>query len=106
MPSIVTNDGVDLHYGSFGEATSPIVVLVHGWSGSSKYFNLNVHEASRKGLRIIAYDQRFHGDSDKPAQGLHVARLAADLLTLLTKLNLYDVTVVGTSMVQFPCMRC
>lgn len=101
MPSVVTNDGVELQYAVCGDVASPTVVLVHGWSGSSHYFNLNATEASRKGLRIVTYDQRFHGDSDKPDHGLHVARLAADLLALLKQLDLQDVTVVGTSMVRF-----
>ena len=106
MPTLVTNDGVTLQYSVCGDAASPTVVLVHGWSGSSKYFNLNVNEVSRKGLRVIAYDQRFHGDSDKPDHGLHVSRLAADLLAVLTHLDLQDVTAVGTSMVRLPNMRC
>lgn len=73
---------------------------MHGWSGSSQYFTLNASEAAGKGLRVVSYDQRFHGDSAKPDYGLHVARLAADLSALLTKLDLNDVTVVGTSMVR------
>ena len=32
-----------------------------------------------KTTRVFAYDLRGHGDSDKPAWGAHVARMAADL---------------------------
>jgi pimeloyl-ACP methyl ester carboxylesterase len=48
--------------------------------------------------QVYAYDQRFHGDSDSPSHGFHVARLAADLRDFLTALQLTDVTVVGSSM--------
>lgn len=47
---------------------------------------------------MYAYDQRFHGDSDSPSHGFHVARLAADLRDFLQALQLADVTVVGSSM--------
>ena len=50
------------------------------------------------GVRVVAYDQRFHGESDKPSFGLHVARLAADLHQVLETLDLQGVTAVGTSM--------
>jgi pimeloyl-ACP methyl ester carboxylesterase len=49
-------------------------------------------------VQVYAYDQRFHGDSDSPSHGFHVARLAADLRDFLTALELTDVTVVGSSM--------
>lgn len=94
--SITTTDGVKLVYHKEGKEGPP-VVLVHGWSGSSAYF-----EAARKELArtcvVYSYDQRFHGASDKPAWGYHVARLAADLHELLRQLGLQEVTVVGASM--------
>ena len=37
---VTTNDGVPLAYDSLGK-TGPVVVLVHGWSGSRHYFELN-----------------------------------------------------------------
>ena len=48
--------------------------------------------------QVYCLDQRFHGRSDSPSYGFHVARLAADLHEFLEQLNLSDVTVVGTSM--------
>jgi pimeloyl-ACP methyl ester carboxylesterase len=74
------------------------VVLVHGWSGSRRSFDLNVGGLAAGGVRVVAYDQRFHGESDKPSFGLHVARLAADLHQVLETLDLQGVTAVGTSM--------
>lgn len=38
---ITTNDGVRLAYEQAGTA-GPVVVLIHGWSGSRKYFCHNM----------------------------------------------------------------
>jgi hypothetical protein len=38
---ITTNDGVRLAYERAG-AAGPVVVLIHGWSGSRKYFCRNI----------------------------------------------------------------
>lgn len=95
---ITTTDGVRLSYGRHGRLGGPVVVLVHGWSGSQHYFDLNTRPLANQGCTVYTYDQRFHGESDKPTWGYHVARLAADLHELLTQLDLTEVTLVGTSM--------
>jgi hypothetical protein len=33
-----TNDGIDLKYERFGSHGGPVVVLIHGWSGSRHYW--------------------------------------------------------------------
>ena len=38
---VITNDGVRLVYEKFGCA-GPVIVYIHGWSGSRHYFDLNV----------------------------------------------------------------
>ena len=96
MPIVTTADGVALSYSSAG-TTGPAVVLVHGWSASRQYFTLNV-DALAKRCRVYAYDQRFHGESDKPAWGFSVARLAADLKAFIDALGLEQPVVVGTSL--------
>lgn len=58
------------------------VVLIHGWSGSRQYWKRNIEQLSSQ-CRVLAYDQRFHGDSSRSAHGFHVFRLAMDLHELL-----------------------
>lgn len=94
--SIITTDGVKLQYETYGHSGSP-VVFIHGWSASRHYFDLNTRPIARHS-RVITYDQRYHGDSGKPAWGFHVSRLAADLHELLTHLDLDTVTLIGCSM--------
>ncbi|KAL3147128.1 hypothetical protein ABBQ38_015085 [Trebouxia sp. C0009 RCD-2024] len=91
-----TQDGAVLAYDTCGDA-GPVVVLLHGWSGSRRYFDLNFKELGRQ-CQVYRYDARFHGDSAGPCWGHHVARLAADLRDFLDAMDLQDVTVVGTSM--------
>ena len=100
-----TNDGCTIHYElGYGPrsslADSPIV-LVHGWSGSRRYFDDSwaaLQGCANHPPVLVRYDLRGHGESDKPEWGYHVARYAADLRDLLRHLNLDNVTLVGTSM--------
>jgi len=93
---ITANDGIRLHYVQQGQ-DGPSVVLLHGWSGSHRCFDLNL-EALAQSCRVYAPDFRFHGDSDKPGWGFHVARLAMDLHDLLIAWGLDRPTVVGCSL--------
>jgi non-heme chloroperoxidase len=94
---VQTSDGVELHYDVHNEASSTTVVLIHGWSGSRHYWDLNVNTLATE-CKVVTYDQRFHGSSDKPTHGFHVARLAADLRNVLEQLDIRDAVVVGSSM--------
>ena len=79
--SITTSDGIKLAYVHAGSRTSaPVVVLIHGWSGSKAYWELNVGGLA-KHCQVYAYDQRFHGDSGKPR---HVRVLLCTCALLLT----------------------
>ncbi|KAF8065825.1 ydjP [Scenedesmus sp. PABB004] len=95
---ITTNDGVRLAWEAAGPEDGPAVVLIHGWSGSRRYFDRNAPALAAGGCRVVRYDQRSHGESDAPPHGHHVARLAADLRDVLAALDVRDATLVGTSM--------
>jgi pimeloyl-ACP methyl ester carboxylesterase len=92
---VETNDGVRIHYRQAGRGRP--VVLVHGWRQSALAFakQLDALSAYR---RVVAVDLRGHGRSDRPAHGYRIARLATDLETVLSKLELEDATLLGHSM--------
>lgn len=92
---VLTNDGVRLYFECAG--TGPPLILIHGWSGSSQFFSRNFLPLAAS-FRVIRYDLRGHGASDKPAHGFHVARLAADLLAVLEHLGLERAAVLGCSL--------
>lgn len=93
---ITTNDGATLHYERFG-SHGPVVLLIHGWSGSRHYWDLCTRPIARH-CQVVTFDLRHHGDSSKPGWGFHVARLAADVRDLVEALDLQNVTAVGASM--------
>ena len=94
--AIETRDGQRLFYVDKG-AGQP-VLFVHGWTLSSAIWNAQTDRLAAQGLRAVAYDRRGHGQSSKPADGYDYATLADDLATVLDKLDLRDVVLVGHSM--------
>ena len=49
-------------------------------------------------FHVYAVDLRFHGESDKPAWGFHVARLAADLHDFLHGAKITSPVLLGSSL--------
>ncbi|OTA61439.1 alpha/beta-hydrolase [Hypoxylon sp. EC38] len=92
-----TPDGVRLRYWQEGPTNAPNLVFLAGWVQTAAQFKKQV-SYFKTNYRVTTYDHRGHGDSDKPAFGYRVYRLAADLESLLTQLDLRDVTLVGHSM--------
>jgi non-heme chloroperoxidase len=93
---LTTPDGVRLRYSDRGEGDRPIV-LVHGWKGSHRMWDPAVYRLARD-FRVIAFDNRGMGESDKPGGAYDFAVLAADLAFVLEELGVRDATLVGWSM--------
>jgi non-heme chloroperoxidase len=87
---------VELYYEDHG-AGSP-VVLIHGWPLSGASWEKQTAALLAAGHRVITYDRRGFGRSSKPAVGYDYDTFAADLNSVLTTLNLTDVSLVGFSM--------
>lgn len=86
-----------LHVEDSGGTGRP-VVLIHGWPMSAQMWTEQVGPLSDAGYRVVAYDRRGFGRSDKPADGYDYDTLADDLHGVLTEHDLTDVTLVGFSM--------
>lgn len=80
------------------KGTGRPVVLIHGWPLSAQAWEHQFGVLAGAGYRVIAYDRRGFGRSDKPDTGYDYDRLAADLDALMTAHDLRDVTLVGFSM--------
>lgn len=96
MPDLTAND-VALHYTDSGGEGAP-VVLIHGWPLSGASWSEQVPALVEAGHRVVTYDRRGFGDSEKPASGYDYDTFAADLAGLLEGLDLTDVALVGFSM--------
>jgi pimeloyl-ACP methyl ester carboxylesterase len=87
----------NLHVDDTGGAGRP-VVLLHPWPLSAESFAAQVPALETAGYRVIAYDRKGFGRSDKPRLGYTYDTLAEDLHALLAALEVTDVTLVGFSM--------
>jgi non-heme chloroperoxidase len=96
MTYLKTPDGVRLRYTDRGEGEHTIV-LVHGWKGSHRMWDPAVYRLTRE-FRVIAFDNRGMGESDKPAGRYDFGVLAGDLGFVLEALGADGVTLVGWSM--------
>ena len=96
MSFLETSEGVRLRYTDLGEGARPIV-LVHGWKGSHRLWDQAVARLA-VGHRVVAFDLRGMGESDKPRASYSFDELAEDLGYVLRALDLHDVTLVGWSM--------
>jgi pimeloyl-ACP methyl ester carboxylesterase len=76
------------------------VLLLHGFTDSAHSWDL-VLPRLPAGWRLLAPDQRGHGESERPAHGYTVAQLVADAAALLDAADAGPVTVVGHSMGSF-----
>lgn len=107
--SIDLNTGITLKYIEEGNKTGIPVILLHGYTDTSRSFQLMIDELMRisKNFRIIAPDLRGHGESSMPDAALCAgapekcftpAQFAADIINLMDKLRIPKVNLVGHSM--------
>lgn len=74
------------------------VILIHGWPLSGESWSEQKEALSTAGYRVITYDRRGFGQSEKPDSGFDYRTLANDLSDIIKDLDLRDVTLVGFSM--------
>jgi non-heme chloroperoxidase len=87
---------IDIYYEDFGVGQP--IVLIHGFPLSGHSWEKQVAVLLDKGYRVITYDRRGFGNSSQPSFGYDYDTFAEDLNTLITKLDLRNVVLVGFSM--------
>jgi pimeloyl-ACP methyl ester carboxylesterase len=87
---------IDLYYEDHG--AGPPVVLIHGYPLSGRAWDKQLPVLLEAGHRVITYDRRGFGKSSQPTSGHDYDTFAADLNTLMGKLDLREATLVGHSM--------
>jgi non-heme chloroperoxidase len=87
---------IDIYYEDLGSGQP--VVLIHGFPLNGHSWEKQVKVLLEAGYRVITYDRRGFGNSSQPSFGYDYNTFAADLNTLITKLDLRDVVLVGFSM--------
>ncbi|MGB3827630.1 MAG: alpha/beta hydrolase [Ornithinimicrobium sp.] len=88
---------IELEVADSGGSGRP-VVLIHGWPLSHEAWADQTPALTAAGYRVVAYDRRGFGHSDKPDSGYDYDTLSDDLAAVMDSLDLSDVTLVGFSM--------
>jgi pimeloyl-ACP methyl ester carboxylesterase len=96
VPKYVTVDSSRLRVLDVGRG--PTVVLVHGLAASMYSWRQTIDPLVQAGYRVVAYDNRGFGFSDKPATGYSNAAYVHLLFGLLDSLGVSDAVLVGHSM--------
>ncbi|NNE36558.1 MAG: alpha/beta hydrolase [Rhodothermales bacterium] len=91
----LTSDDVRLHY--LDEGAGPTLVFVPGWTMPAWIWEHQIRHFSRN-HRVIAFDPRGQGSSDKPAFGYDHGRRARDIGELIAHLDTDPVVLVGWSL--------
>ena len=98
-----THDNLNLAYFDEGNPAGEPVLLIHGFA-SSKTVNWIgpgwLKTLADEGYRVIAIDNRGHGDSDKPhdTEAYVPEKMAGDAVALLQHLDIPSAHVMGYSM--------
>lgn len=95
MSTITVTDGTTIYYKDWGNG--PVITFSNGWPLNADAWDSQLLYFAQNGFRVIAHDRRGHGRSDQAGAGNDMNGYAADLATLLDKLDLRDVTMVGHS---------
>lgn len=97
MPYAHASDGARLHFETLGRAESPVVLLIqglgadkHGWDLQRIPFSLH--------YRVVAFDNRGAGRSDKPFAKYSLEQMADDAISVLDAIGADRAHVVGASM--------
>jgi pimeloyl-ACP methyl ester carboxylesterase len=104
MPSLRTEDGVNLHYEEAGSGTP--MVFVHEYAGDHRSWEMQLRFFSRR-YRCIAYAARGYPPSDVPADPAKYSqdRATDDIAAIITGLGLGPSHVVGLSMGGFATLH-
>ncbi|MER1995408.1 MAG: alpha/beta hydrolase [Arthrobacter sp.] len=87
---------IELYYEDHGKGQP--VVLIHGYPLDGASWEKQTAALLKAGYRVITYDRRGFGRSDKPSDGYDYNTFAADLNAVLNALDLHSVVLVGFSM--------
>lgn len=90
--------GQTFHFTEWGPPAAPAVVMLHGVTGHARTWDEEARLLAGR-YRVLALDQRGHGDSDPAPDGDYtVATMAQDLTAFADTLELTRFSIVALSM--------
>jgi non-heme chloroperoxidase len=100
---IETDDGTRLYWMERGSGRP--LLFVNSWAMTTRMWDYQIAAFVDLGFRCIGYDRRGHGRSDQPAGGYDYDTFADDLASVIDRLDLRGVTLIGHSMAGGEIMR-
>ncbi len=104
MPTLRTDDGVDLHYEDVGEGIP--LVFVHEYAGDHRAWEMQLRFFARR-YRCIAYSARGYPPSAVPVEpgAYSQDRATDDIAAVIKALDLAPAHVIGLSMGAFATLH-
>ena len=97
MPFVSATDGARIHYEVTGRVGRTPVLMIQGLGASKNAWNLQrIAMATR--FRIISFDNRGAGRSDKPTEPFTLEQMADDAIAVLDAAGIETAHIVGASM--------
>src|SRR3712207_8584029 len=88
--------GPRVHFVEQGDPAGEVLLFLHGYSDSSFSYS-RVLPLLPARYHAFAFDQRGHGDSERPHDGYGVDSLAADVVAFLDAVGVARATIIGHS---------
>lgn len=98
MPLATVEGGRRLFYRFDGPEGAPVVLFANSLGTDHTLWDSQVAALTARGLRVLRYDARGHGQSDAPDGEYRMDDLARDALVLLDRAGVETVRAVGLSM--------
>jgi 3-oxoadipate enol-lactonase len=93
----ITVNNLAVSYNDNGPDDAPVIIFIHGFPFNKSMWDMQM-DALNHNYRVIAYDIRGHGNSDAGIREFSIDLFGNDLLRLMDKLKLDNVTLCGLSM--------
>ncbi len=99
LARVTTTDGLSLAVHEAGPREAPALVFVHGIAQSKQSWESLLAGPLARDHRLLAFDLRGHGESDKPTEPGVISRsnTARDLAAILEGFDLHKPTIIAWS---------
>ncbi|KQX09727.1 hydrolase [Streptomyces sp. Root431] len=94
---VVVRDGVRLSCRDWG-GSGPDVLLLHGLAGHAGEWDATARALCEAGYRVLALDQRGHGNSERRPEDVSRAAYVADVVAVVHELGLQQPVLIGQSL--------
>ncbi len=100
MERVVTPDGLSVSVGEWGNPAGPEILFIHGLAQSTLSWGRQIKSDLVRDFRLVAYDLRGHGLSDKPLDAVYYLdgrRWADEVQAVIIAKRLRKPALVGWS---------